>query len=84
MLPVSTSLDSLEALRDALLDERESLYVFKSVDCFPPVRTNDPLQNFNPVIRTVSRYFTSFAGMSERASPAKTSNSILLSIMKNS
>jgi len=52
VLPVSTSLDSLEALRDALLDERESLYVFKSVDCFPPVRTNDPLQNFNPVIRT--------------------------------
>ena len=64
MLPVSAPLDSLEALKDALLDERENLCVFKSVDCFPPVKTNDPLQNFKPVIRTVSCYFASFVGTS--------------------
>lgn len=52
---MDASLKAMEALRDALLDEREKHSISKkAVDCFPAVTASDPLKNFNPAIRTVS------------------------------
>ena len=48
-------LESMQALRDALVDEYDKLNGSnKPVDCFPPVIANDPLINFRPVIHNVS------------------------------
>ena len=53
---MDASLETMEALRDALLDEREKHNISKkAVDCFPPVVASDPFKNFNPAIRTVSQ-----------------------------
>lgn len=52
---MESPLDSMQALRDALLDEREKVNIENApVDHFAPVlAASDPLKNFNPVIRTV-------------------------------
>ena len=54
---MDSSLNSVQALRDALVDEREKLNVLnRPVDCFPPVSTFDPLTNFNPRAQSVSMH----------------------------